>query len=300
MKPFHTIRLARLLLRPGCSVSTAAGAGAGAHLPLSGKPSSTSTTPKSPRAGAASPDGRRQHHHRAGHRAARQQRHHGRHAAAPRQFDADHAAAAVSASTPASSAPATAMPVPFWRPNCARPRSVWRRRKRLTPTASPRKQGIESRNYQRYLDRVAELKAAVARAESDVAGIRRELGRFGGSANRGRNCRKISRLEKAHTTPPILACKAAAATATGRRSASAQRFQSLDLLATLVAVVRSTAPCCFANAALEDALGMSRRSITGALLQDCFTEPAAAAQRAQRRQRQRVRRPALRRLAQAR
>lgn len=42
----------------------------------------------------------------------------------------------------------------------------------------PEKQGIEGRNYQRYLDRVAELKAAVVRAESDVAGIRRELGRL--------------------------------------------------------------------------------------------------------------------------
>lgn len=46
----------------------------------------------------------------------------------------------------------------------------------------PEKQGIESRNYQRYLDRVAELKAAVARAEADVAGIRRELSRLDGSA----------------------------------------------------------------------------------------------------------------------
>lgn len=47
----------------------------------------------------------------------------------------------------------------------------------------PEKQGIESRNYQRYLDRVAELKAAVARAESDVAGLQRELSRLPGSAN---------------------------------------------------------------------------------------------------------------------
>lgn len=47
----------------------------------------------------------------------------------------------------------------------------------------PEKQGIESRNYQRYLDRVAELKAAVARAESDVASIQRELGRVGVSVN---------------------------------------------------------------------------------------------------------------------
>jgi len=48
---------------------------------------------------------------------------------------------------------------------------------------APEKQGIESRNHQRYLDRVAELKAAVTRAQSDVDGIRRELGRLGGAAN---------------------------------------------------------------------------------------------------------------------
>jgi hypothetical protein len=44
----------------------------------------------------------------------------------------------------------------------------------------PEKQGIEGRNYQRYLDRVAGLKDAVTRAENDVAGIRRELQRLGG------------------------------------------------------------------------------------------------------------------------
>lgn len=48
---------------------------------------------------------------------------------------------------------------------------------------APEKQGIESRNHQRYLDRVAELKATVTRAQSDVDGIRRELGRLGGAAN---------------------------------------------------------------------------------------------------------------------
>jgi len=41
----------------------------------------------------------------------------------------------------------------------------------------PDKQGIESRNHQKYLDRVADLKASIARVESDIAGIRRELGR---------------------------------------------------------------------------------------------------------------------------
>lgn len=45
----------------------------------------------------------------------------------------------------------------------------------------PEKEGIESRNYQRYLDRVAELKASVTRAESDVNGLRRELARMGGA-----------------------------------------------------------------------------------------------------------------------
>jgi hypothetical protein len=45
----------------------------------------------------------------------------------------------------------------------------------------PEKEGIESRNHQRYLDRVAELKASVTRAESDVNGLRRELGRMGGT-----------------------------------------------------------------------------------------------------------------------
>ncbi|MGJ7520319.1 hypothetical protein ACSFA0_07460 [Variovorax sp. LT1P1] len=42
----------------------------------------------------------------------------------------------------------------------------------------PEKQGAESRNYQKYLDRVSEMKAEIARNESDIAGIRRELGRL--------------------------------------------------------------------------------------------------------------------------
>jgi len=54
---------------------------------------------------------------------------------------------------------------------------------------------------------------------------------------------------------------------------AAQRFQSLDMLATLVAVVSSTGEVLYANAALEDALGMSRRSISGTPLQECFTDP---------------------------
>jgi len=42
----------------------------------------------------------------------------------------------------------------------------------------PDKLGPETRNYQKYLDRVAELKASIARSENDIAGIKRELARL--------------------------------------------------------------------------------------------------------------------------
>lgn len=42
----------------------------------------------------------------------------------------------------------------------------------------PEKQGIEGRNYQRYLDRVAELKDSIARSQSDIAGLKREISRL--------------------------------------------------------------------------------------------------------------------------
>ena len=48
----------------------------------------------------------------------------------------------------------------------------------------PEKLGPETRNNQKYLDRVAELKANIARNESDIAGIRRELGRVPSSSVR--------------------------------------------------------------------------------------------------------------------
>lgn len=44
----------------------------------------------------------------------------------------------------------------------------------------PEKIGPEHRNYQKYLDRVASLKSSIARTESDIQGIKRELGRTGG------------------------------------------------------------------------------------------------------------------------
>ncbi|GEM_PF-443306 len=43
----------------------------------------------------------------------------------------------------------------------------------------------DERNYQKYLDRVAAMKAAITRKEADVASIKRELSKLGGSSNAG-------------------------------------------------------------------------------------------------------------------
>lgn len=59
--------------------------------------------------------------------------------------------------------------------------------KKAYANGEPEKEGIEGRNNQRYLDRVAELKAAVGRAESDVAGLQRELSRLPGGAATAEN-----------------------------------------------------------------------------------------------------------------
>jgi hypothetical protein len=42
----------------------------------------------------------------------------------------------------------------------------------------PEKQGIEAHNYQRYLDRVNEMKESIARSQSDIAGLKREISRL--------------------------------------------------------------------------------------------------------------------------
>ncbi len=51
------------------------------------------------------------------------------------------------------------------------------------------------------------------------------------------------------------------------------RYQVFDTLATLVAVVTANGSVVFANAALEDAIGTSRRTIEGSSFADFFTEP---------------------------
>jgi two-component system nitrogen regulation sensor histidine kinase GlnL len=54
-----------------------------------------------------------------------------------------------------------------------------------------------------------------------------------------------------------------------------EHFASFDLLATLVAVVHADASVLFSNAALEDALGTSRRMLLGSSFAELFTEPAS-------------------------
>ena len=49
---------------------------------------------------------------------------------------------------------------------------------------TPDKLGPETKNHQKYLDRVAGLKEAIERNERDIEGLRREIGRTGGSGGR--------------------------------------------------------------------------------------------------------------------
>ena len=79
---------------------------------------------------------------------------------------------------------------------------------------------------------------------------------------------------KKSTVSPAAAASAPASSSKVQDLSGSARFQALDLLATLVAVVSAEGRVLFVNAALEDALGTSRRSITGLPLQSSFTEPA--------------------------
>ncbi|MDB5861395.1 MAG: hypothetical protein JWQ76_5084 [Ramlibacter sp.] len=51
-------------------------------------------------------------------------------------------------------------------------------------SGEPEMLGPEHRNHQKYLDRIAELKAAIDRNENDIAGLKRELGRSSGTASK--------------------------------------------------------------------------------------------------------------------
>ncbi|RYF75053.1 MAG: PAS domain-containing sensor histidine kinase [Comamonadaceae bacterium] len=59
----------------------------------------------------------------------------------------------------------------------------------------------------------------------------------------------------------------------GKAAAINRRFVAFDMLSTLIAVVRKDGNVLFANAALEDALGTSRRTLEGSPFSACFSEP---------------------------
>ena len=61
--------------------------------------------------------------------------------------------------------------------------------------------------------------------------------------------------------------------AAGGPAPASQRFQSFDLLATLIAVIRDDGTLLFANAALEDAMGLSRRTLEGSAFGSSFMAP---------------------------
>jgi hypothetical protein len=48
----------------------------------------------------------------------------------------------------------------------------------------PEKNALEAKSPQRYADRIAELKANIARNDSDIAGIKRELGRSSSASSK--------------------------------------------------------------------------------------------------------------------
>jgi len=59
----------------------------------------------------------------------------------------------------------------------------------------------------------------------------------------------------------------------GKPAAPGRRFQTFDLLSTLIAVIKGDGTLLFANAALEDALGSSRRTLEGTEFSQVFSEP---------------------------
>jgi two-component system nitrogen regulation sensor histidine kinase GlnL len=56
-------------------------------------------------------------------------------------------------------------------------------------------------------------------------------------------------------------------------AALAARCEAFDLLATMVALVDPEGTCLYANTAFENVLGLPRRSLVKAHLQDWFTDP---------------------------
>lgn len=70
-----------------------------------------------------------------------------------------------------------------WKPSCKEEEALAALKKEYK-NGEPDRLGDE-RNYQKYLDRVAAMKAAITRKEADVASIKRELSKLGGASSAG-------------------------------------------------------------------------------------------------------------------
>ena len=117
----------------------------------------------------------------------------------------------------------------------------------------PERLGNEQ-NYQKYVDRVG---AAERRDRPQGSRHRRHPARAAEAAGRARPAVVTA------TGPP-------AAPAPRRRRRG--RYAALDLLATMVAVVTPEGECIFANSSFENALGLSRRSMSRGSAFDWFAD----------------------------
>jgi len=59
----------------------------------------------------------------------------------------------------------------------------------------------------------------------------------------------------------------------GKPTVFGKRFLDFDRLSTLIAVIKADGSVLFANSALEDAVGTSRRTLEGSQFANCFSEP---------------------------
>ena len=150
-----------------------------------------------------------------------------------------------SASTRRRSARATATRGASSRPSCGREEEQLGRLQKEYNNGEPERQGDE-KNYQKYLDRVAEMKA----------GIERKRERHRRARARAREAAAVAEPTLARAAPARPRCRAPPA----RGAAEATRPSTCSRRWS-----RWCAPdgrCVFANAAFENVLGLSRRSVS--------------------------------------
>ena len=122
------------------------------------------------------------------------------------------------------------MPAASSRASCRREEERLAALKKEFNNGEPERLGNEQ-NYQKYLDRVAEMKAAIARKESDIA------------------AHPARAPEAAAAAAAVIRRPPGAAGAARRRRAG---YAAFDLLATMVAVVTPEGECVFANSVVRE------------------------------------------------